>query len=138
MTKTIEEKEKFIQLRAQGLSFDKISEELNVSKNTLLSWSGEFFEEVKEAQFLEYEKLLNEYKVHRTKRFEQNCKLLNAIYEELEKRVEEKRLSKCSVPELQKLAENIESNLEKESARAEIMVEVPSNYSFEMKEYLNF
>lgn len=135
MTKTIEEKEKFIQLRAQGFSFDKIAEELQVSKNTLLSWSGEFFEEVKEAQFNEYEKLLEEYKVHRTKRFEHNCKLLNACYEELDKKLE--RLEKLSVPELVKLIETLEKRIAEESARAEIKVVVPSNHTFRNIEYLN-
>ncbi len=35
------EKEKFIQLRAKGLSFDKISKELNISKPPLLKWNEE-------------------------------------------------------------------------------------------------
>jgi len=32
-------KEKFIELRAKGLSFDKISRELRISKQTLINWS---------------------------------------------------------------------------------------------------
>ena len=137
MTKTIQEKEKFIQLRAQGLSFDKIAEELNISKNTLLGWSGEFFEEVKEAQFTEYENLLNEYQVHRTKRFEQNCKLLNACYEELEKKLE--RLEKLSVPELAKLTETLEKRIAEEASRSAIPVEKPSRFSVGgFTEYIEF
>ena len=92
MAKTVEEKEKFIQLRAKGLSFDKIAKELNVSKNTLLKWNGEFYEQVEEAQFHELDSLLDEFKVSRRTRFEQNCKILNAVYKELNKRMESNNL----------------------------------------------
>lgn len=34
-----ETKERFIELRAKGLSFDKISKELKVSKQILIDWS---------------------------------------------------------------------------------------------------
>lgn len=132
MAKTVEQKEEFIQLRAQGLSYDKISEKLQVSKNTLLKWNGEFLEEIQQAQFHELDNLLNQYEVHRKKRFEKNCKLLNAVYAELEKRIE--KLEKLSVPELAKLAEALESKLEKETERGSIFVPVPSNYSFQHTE----
>ena len=134
MTKTLEEKARFIQLRAQGLSFDSIAEEMQVSKPTLLKWQGEFYEEVKQAQFHEFDNLLNQFQVHRNKRFENNCRLLNACYAELENRIEQ--LEELSVPELQKLVEQLEKKIEAETARATIEVEVPSNYSFEMKEPL--
>ena len=132
--KTIEQKEKFVQLRAQGFSYDKISEELEVSKNTLLKWNGEFLQEIKEAEFHEFDNLLNEYKVHRKKRFEQNCKLLKAVYAELEKRTD--NLQKLSVPELAKLAEALENKLETESDRSAIPVPIPSKYSFETTELI--
>jgi len=134
MTKTIEQKQRFIELRAKGFSYDKISEELEVSKNTLLSWNGEFLEEVAEAQFHELDNLLNEYKVHRRKRFEQNCKLLNAVYEELEKRTD--NLNKLSVTELAKLAETLEEKIEAETKRSAIPIPVPKSYSFEWTEYI--
>jgi len=134
MTKTIEQKQRFIELRAKGFSYDKISEELEVSKNTLLSWNGEFLEEVAEAQFHEFDNLLNEYKVHRRKRFEQKCKLLNAVYAELEKRTE--RLEKLSVTELAKLAETLEEKIEAETKRSAIPIPVPKSYSFEWTEYI--
>ena len=39
-------KEKFIQLRAKGLSFDKIAKQIKISKPTLLKWSEEFEKEI--------------------------------------------------------------------------------------------
>jgi len=136
MTKTIEQKEQFIQLRAKGFSYDKIAEELEVSKNTLLKWNGEFLEEIQIVQFHELDNLLNEYQVHRKKRFEQNCKLLNACYVELEKRAE--KLEKLSVPELAKLAENLEKKIEAEAERSSIYIPVPSNYSYQKTERVEF
>ena len=134
MTKTIEQKEQFIQLRAKGFSYDRIAEQLEVSKNTLLKWNAEFLEEVQEAQFHEFDNLLSEYKVHRKKRFEQKCKLLNACYTELEKRIE--RLEKLSVPELHKLAEQLEEGIQEEAERSSIHVAVPANYKYEHTERL--
>jgi transposase-like protein len=44
--KDINLKEKFIQLRAKGFSFDKIAKEISTSKPTLLKWSEEFEGEI--------------------------------------------------------------------------------------------
>ena len=39
MSKTLDERQQFIELRAKGYSFQKISDELNISKPTLIEWS---------------------------------------------------------------------------------------------------
>jgi len=46
--KNNEVKQKFIELRASGLSFDKISKELDTSKVTLMKWEKEFSQEIKQ------------------------------------------------------------------------------------------
>ena len=51
MAKTTEEIEKFIELRAQGFSFDKIAEEIGTSKPTLLKWSSQYGRELEQAQY---------------------------------------------------------------------------------------
>lgn len=51
--KDINLKEKFIQLRAKGVSFDKISKETSSSKPTLLKWSEEFEGETVNLAYLE-------------------------------------------------------------------------------------
>jgi len=35
-------KQRFIEMRAKDISYDKISKELGVSKQTLINWSKEF------------------------------------------------------------------------------------------------
>ena len=56
--KTKDEKEKFIELRASGLSFDKIASMLNISKPVLISWSVEFQKEIKNLEYFRYQAIL--------------------------------------------------------------------------------
>ena len=49
--KIFKEKEKFIEMRAQGISFAKISKEINVSKPILIEWNREFEKEIAHRQF---------------------------------------------------------------------------------------
>lgn len=44
--KDTDTKQRFIELRAKGLSFDKISDKLNTSKQTLINWQSEFNAEI--------------------------------------------------------------------------------------------
>jgi transposase len=134
MTKTLEEKEKFIQLRARGYSFDKIAEELDISKPTLIKWQGEFNEQVKQQQYFELENLLNQYELMRRNRFEKYSRLLNAVFEELETKTEEQELEELSVPELLKLADKLETRLEQDTGKPLLKVKLPDNWSFGLEE----
>lgn len=59
--KDLQCKEKFIQLRAQGLSFDKISKETGISKPTLIKWNQEYSKEVSNLIFFYSENLIEEF-----------------------------------------------------------------------------
>lgn len=50
--KTDTEKEKFIELRARGLSFSKIAEAIGVSKPILIKWNSELGKEIANQKFL--------------------------------------------------------------------------------------
>ena len=136
--KTVEEKNKFIQLRARGFSFDKIAEQLEVSKPTLLKWSGELFEEIQEAQFHEQENLLNQYSVMRRNRFETYSRLLSEALQELKNRAEENKLERMDTEKLLNLALKIEERLEQDTAQKLVLVETPgkTNWTIE-NEFLN-
>jgi len=136
MTKTLEEKEKFIQLRARGYSFDKISEEMNISKPTLIKWQGELNSEVKAQQYFEMENFLELNSLLRKDRFERNSRLLNAVLQELENKVEGNELENLSVPELQKLADKLETRLEQDIEKPLLKVEIPENWNFNSEESL--
>ena len=53
----IETKERFIELRAKGWSFDKIAKELGKAKQTLIDWSKELQDEIANRKALELEAL---------------------------------------------------------------------------------
>lgn len=68
----LETKERFIELRAQGWSFDKIAKELGKAKQTLIDWSKELQNEVANRKALELEAIYESYyllKEHRLKSF---------------------------------------------------------------------
>lgn len=80
------EKNKFIELRAKGLSFDKISAELNISKPTLLQWNAEFSREIANKSYLEFETLLSQYQLAKKMRIDAFAAMLEKAMNELKSR----------------------------------------------------
>jgi transposase len=74
-------RDQFIEMRAQGLSFDKISVALNVSKPTLIKWQAEYGYEISTAEFLQTEARLEMHKVNRLARMEQVAARLEKVGE---------------------------------------------------------
>lgn len=81
-----ETKNRFIELRARGWSFDKIAKELKVAKQTLIDWSQKFQEEITNLKAIELEALQEKFFLTKEKRIELFGEKLKAIAEELDKR----------------------------------------------------
>ena len=79
-------KEKFIELRAKGNSFDKIAQELGTSKQTLINWSKELKHEISNLKEIEREALQEKYFLSKAKRLEMFGSQLEALKNELGKR----------------------------------------------------
>ena len=79
-------KMQFIDLRAQGMSYDKIARELEVSKQTLINWSKEYEIEIANLKAIEMESLQERYYLNKSKRIELLGKKLAAVQDELENR----------------------------------------------------
>lgn len=82
----LETKQQFIELRAQGWSFDKIAKELGRAKQTLIDWSKELSDEIANLKALELEALYESHylmKEHRLKTF---GAMLTKITTEIQKR----------------------------------------------------
>jgi len=79
-------KEEFIKLRAGGLSFDKITKEINVSKPVLMKWEKEFTREIGELKFIEFEILKEKYLMGKKARVENYGELLEKAKKELKAR----------------------------------------------------
>ena len=77
---------RFIDLRAQGLSYDKIARDLEVSKQTLINWSKECATEIANLKAIEMESLQERYYLTKSKRIEFLGKSLAAVQDELENR----------------------------------------------------
>ncbi len=108
--KDAEQKSKFIELRAKGLSYDKISAELNISKPTLLKWKDELYQEIANAEFSEMQSVLDKFKLTSKEKVETLSKKLKEIYTALEKQ----DVTSMSMKDLLQLKDYLESQLEKE------------------------
>lgn len=86
-------KEKFIVLRAEGLSFDKIAKRIKVSKPTLIKWQREYQKEINELLEVRYGEILEKYKLTKEKRIEKIAEELELVWEAY-KKVEYKDLTK--------------------------------------------
>ena len=82
----IEQKEKFIELRAQGYSFDKIAKELGKAKQTLIDWSKELEDEIANLKALELDALYEKYYLHKETRLQTFGELLSKIKKEVDSR----------------------------------------------------
>ncbi len=87
--KTKDQKEKFIQLRAEGNSFDKISDILNISKPTLINWNIDFSKEIDNLEYLKYQSILEQHKLVKQKRIEFLSEHLEKINDALSKKTYE-------------------------------------------------
>ena len=79
-------KNKFIELRAKGISYDKIAVQLKVSKQTLINWSKELQYEIDNLKAIELEALQEKYYITKEARIKLFGERVLAIKKELEKR----------------------------------------------------
>ncbi len=80
-------REKFLELRGvQRKSFDVISKELGVSKQTLINWSVSHSHDLQNIRAAKYENLLKDLKLSRFERVKYYAELYNKLRDELDKR----------------------------------------------------
>ncbi len=102
--------DKFVEMRAKGMSFSKIAEQLNTSKQTLINWSKDLDEEIANLKAIELESLIEKHYMSKEKRIELYGKTLKDINAELEKR----KISDLNTKELYTLMIKIDSILQRE------------------------
>ncbi len=79
-------KDRFIELRAQGLTYDLIAQELNVSKRTLLFWNRALKDQIDLFRAAHLESLLDQYCALRERRIELFGKKLQVLTQNLDYR----------------------------------------------------
>jgi transcriptional regulator with XRE-family HTH domain len=82
----IDTKERFIELRAKGWSFDKIAKETGKAKQTLIDWSKDLQDEIANRKALELEALYESYYLMRENRLQTFGVMLSKIKAEVERR----------------------------------------------------
>ena len=110
-----ETKEKFIQLRAEGRSFDSIAKELNTSKPTLIKWSRELEREINNAKYFVAQNIMQQFKITKQEHLKYLTKELEKIYEALG----QKDYKELPVKDLILLKEKFEEDLKKELSGVE-------------------
>lgn len=130
MAKTTAEIEKFIELRAKGLSFDRIAEETGTSKPTLLKWNKLYGKELEQAQYFELQALLQQYGLMRKNRVEGVSILLQAVIEEMKKRAGNESLSRLPTDKLFALYLSLEGRLKEETEGRKIDLSPLGAYQF--------
>jgi len=98
-------KDRFIELRAQGMSFNKIAEDIKVSKVTLMKWDKELDREIGEARFTELETLREKYYMNKKSRLECYGELIERAKYELKGR----DFSEISTDKLIQIMDSLES-----------------------------
>lgn len=94
-----EQKNRFVHLRAKGLSYAKIAKELKVSTSTLTNWNQELLEEIAKAKAMELEALQEEYFMLK----EGRIRLLGGQLKTIQEEISGRDLSKVSTERLMEL-----------------------------------
>lgn len=81
--KDAETKERFIELRAQEYSYEKIAELLEVSKRTLINWGAELSYEVENAKALRLEVLREKFVLSAESKIELWGELVDRLKQEI-------------------------------------------------------
>ncbi len=84
--KDLKTKEKFIELRSAGLSFDRISAELKISKQTLINWSKELKHELANHKSIAIDALCEKFYLQQQHRISVYGEQLERVRAELLKR----------------------------------------------------
>ena len=115
----IEKQNKFVELRAEGMSFAEISKAINVSKPTLIKWSKELKEKIEEIASDLEDAFRTEQRLKRTLRARLLANELDEAYKALSKTNYEKMSKKDLISIIEKLEEKLNSitGLDKEMAR---------------------
>ena len=123
---------KFILLRSDGISFDKIAKELKVSKVTLIQWSKLFEDDIKELQFLAMVEIKKRYSNTVAKRYETLLQQLDKI----DKAILEADLLETPLKDLIQLQQHTYSQIESIEKRFKTKAYITNKNEFGMVENL--
>ena len=80
---TVKTKQRFIELRAKGYSYEKIAKDLGKAKQTLIDWGAELQGEIANLKAMELEELYSKYFLLKENRLQTFGELLNKMKKEI-------------------------------------------------------
>lgn len=101
------EKQAFIELRAKGITYEKIAKKLGKTKQTLINWSKELTEEIANHREIELESLRAQYLATK----EARLKVLSDNLDRVEKALEKRTLEDVCTDKLMSLALKLSQQL---------------------------
>lgn len=119
MAKSTEEKARFIELRAQGKSYNDIAAELHISKSTCTAWERELSADIQQGRADRLNELAEMYGATKAARLERLGETLNRI----NAAIEEKDLSELPAYQLLQLKLQYEKALASESVEPQPDIE---------------
>ncbi|MEI6581400.1 MAG: helix-turn-helix domain-containing protein [bacterium] len=122
MSKTLDDRQQFVELRARGYSFSKIAEELGISKPTPISWSQEeqTNKDIQNQRTLAIDELQEKYIMTKRHRIAVFGEVLNRAKAELDGR----DLSTLSTDKLITLVIKLSDTLKQDETELELLGEV--------------
>ena len=129
--KTKDQKETFIQLRAEGNSFDTISKKTGISKPTLIKWNVEFKKVIENLEYFKYQCILEQYKLTQQKRIEFLSEEINRLNEA----IKNKNYEDMNLKELIMIRKELSNELILETKDKNYLTEVMTEYDPFSKSY---
>lgn len=111
MAATQKTKEQFIELRAEGMSYEKIAKQLKVSKATLIAWARVHETDISNLKAIAQEALQERYKAGQKHRLELWSEQLEMVRKELKTR----GLADIPTPKLIELLDTLSEKLKNET-----------------------
>lgn len=137
MTKTNDDVQKFIELRASGLSFDKIAQETGTSKPVLLKWASQYQQELEQAQYFELQSILYQYGIMRRGRVEVLSETLHMALVELRARAQAGNFGDLPTDKLLNLVLTLEARLERETGTRRLEFSDRRNLDYLLEAYVD-
>jgi transposase len=110
-----ETQQRFILMRAQGRSFARLAQDLNVSRGTLINWSRKFRFEIQNLRAIELEALQEQLLATR----EQRARMLGDELRRVEEELKKRNLADLSTASLHGLARSLRRQIERETGGME-------------------
>lgn len=123
---------KFILLRADGLSFDKIATKLKTSKTTLIQWSKLFEEKIEEIQFEAFIEIKEAFSWNKKSKY----KTLLQQLEKIDNAILETDITKENLKDLFQIKNSIVAQLENIEKKVTTNAHITQTDEFGNKEQL--